>query len=250
MKYGLCHLSAVPLRSNASEKADLVSQLIYGDHFEILDYQKNWSFIRLNYDGYEGWVDNKQFVEISSAKAQELNQHHYWCSADLIEFVTTENHQLIPIHIGSSLAACKLLNHEFDGKSNDQMKSYHHIVDIAVLYLNAPYVWGGKSPFGIDCSGFIQVVYKICGIKIARDSKDQAKQGRSLSFIEECKPGDLAFFDNEEGDIVHVGIMMGENKIIHAHGQVRIDLIDHQGIFNASTREYSHKLRLLKTYND
>jgi len=248
MKYGLCHLSAVPLRDAGSDKAEVVSQLLYGDHFEIIEGQKNWSYIKLDFDGYEGWIDNKQFIQISKENADYLSENAFFCSADLVEFVSTKENLLIPIHIGSSLAACRLLEHQFDGKSNNGLQSHDHIADIALLYLNAPYVWGGKCPFGIDCSGFVQIVYKICGICIARDSSDQAKQGRSLSFIEECSVGDMAFFDNEEGDIVHVGILLGNNRIIHAHGQVRIDLIDHQGIFNADRKEYSHNLRLLKTY--
>jgi len=248
MKYGLCHLSAVPLRGSNSDKAEMVSQLLYGDHFEIIENQKNWSYIKLDFDGYEGWIDNKQFISISKENAEYLTKNAFFCSADLIEFVSTKDHQLIPIHIGSSIAACDILNHEFDGKSNKEHLNNNQIANIALLYRYAPYLWGGKCPFGIDCSGFVQMVYKICGIAIARDSSDQAKQGDNLSFIEECRIGDLAFFDNAEGDIVHVGILLGNNRIIHAHGQVRIDLIDHQGIFNADKKEYSHKLRLLKTY--
>ena len=249
MKNGLCHLSAVPLRSSGSDKAEVVSQLLYGEHFEIIEELKSWSYIKQYFDGYEGWIDNKQFVSITKEDADHLSKNAFYCSADLIEFVSTKDHQLIPVHIGSSLAACGLLDHEFDGKSNDGI-DHHQIADTAMLYLNAPYAWGGKCPFGIDCSGFVQMVYKICGIAIARDSSDQARQGRSLSFLEECQVGDLAFFDNDEGDIVHVGILLGNNRIIHAHGQVRIDLIDHQGIFNAERKEYSHQLRLLKNYQD
>ena len=248
MKNGLCHLSAVPLRSAGSDKAEVVSQLLYGEHFKIMESQKNWSYIKLYADGYEGWIDNKQYVSITEEEATYLSENAFLCSADLIEFVSTREHQLLPIHIGSSVAACQLLEHEFDGMSNEEIKSYEHIAEVALLYLNAPYAWGGKCPFGLDCSGFVQVVYKICGIAISRDASDQARQGKLLSFIEESNVGDLAFFNNEEGKIIHVGILLGNNKIIHAHGQVRIDLIDHQGIFNVDKKTYSHNLRLLKTY--
>jgi len=113
-------------------------------------------------------------------------------------------------------------------------------------FLNAPYLWGGKTPFGIDCSGFTQMVYKLCGYKLLRDAGQQATQGEALSFIEESEPGDLAFFDNEEGVIVHVGIIMNDNYIIHAHGKIRIDRIDHSGIFNVDTQRHTHKLRVIK----
>ena len=121
------------------------------------------------------------------------------------------------------------------------------IAEDALMYLNAPYLWGGKSPFGIDCSGFTQIVYKINNIVIPRDAYQQAKLGEGYSFLEEAEAGDIAFFDNDEGKIIHVGILVGKNKIIHASGKVRIDTLDHQGIFNKETNSYSHKLRIIKT---
>ena len=116
----------------------------------------------------------------------------------------------------------------------------------AFLYVNAPYLWGGRTPFGIDCSGFTQMVYKINGYKLLRDAAQQATQGEALSFIEESQPGDLAFFDNSDGQIVHVGIIMKDNYIIHAHGKVRIDRLDQTGIYNVETNKYTHKLRVIK----
>jgi cell wall-associated NlpC family hydrolase len=112
--------------------------------------------------------------------------------------------------------------------------------------LNAPYLWGGKTPFGIDCSGFTQMVYKLNGYHLSRDASQQATQGEALSFIEESEPGDLAFFDNEEGNIIHVGIIMENNYIIHASGKVRVDRLDHLGIFNPETQKHTHKLRVIK----
>ena len=120
------------------------------------------------------------------------------------------------------------------------------IVHKAFLFLNTPYLWGGKTPFGIDCSGFTQLVYKLCGHTLLRDAKDQATQGEVLSFIEESEPGDLAFFDNEEGVITHVGIIMQDYFIIHASGKVRIDVLDHSGIYNTDTKKHTHKLRVIK----
>ena len=120
------------------------------------------------------------------------------------------------------------------------------IIQKAFIFLNTPFLWGGKTPFGIDCSGFTQMVYKLCGYQLLRDAKKQATQGEVLSFIEESEPGDLAFFDNENGEIIHVGIILKEYHIIHAFGKVRIDTLDHSGIFNAELQKHTHKLRVIK----
>ena len=120
------------------------------------------------------------------------------------------------------------------------------LVKKAMLFLNSPYLWGGRTPFGIDCSGFTQMVYRLCGHHLLRDAKEQATQGEVLSFIEESEAGDLAFFDNAEGNITHVGIIMNDYKIIHAHGKVRIDTLDHSGIYNVDLQKHTHKLRVIK----
>ena len=99
---------------------------------------------------------------------------------------------------------------------------------------------------GMDCSGFSQVVHRIVGNDLPRDASQQVELGDTISFVEEAQAGDLAFFDNEEGNITHVGICLGGGDIIHASGSVRIDKLDHIGIFNADKGTYSHKLRVIK----
>jgi cell wall-associated NlpC family hydrolase len=136
----------------------------------------------------------------------------------------------------------------FDGQVVKGLEkgSVKNILSTAYLFLNAPYLWGGKSPFGIDCSGFTQITYKINGYKLPRDANQQVELGEPLSFVEEAEAGDLAFFDNEEGKIVHVGILLDNQQIIHASGCVKIDKFDHYGIFSSDTKKYSHTLRVIK----
>ena len=246
MLYGICNLSLVPLRFEASDKSELVSQLLYGDHFKILEKRKNWSKIRLGYDDYEGYIDNKQFVEISEKEFQDLDSSKPIYSTDLVEFVQDKNNQLLPVLLGSTLNCLKILDHKFDGNSCTGIKPKNTLIETASLYLNTPYLWGGKSPFGIDCSGFTQMVYKVNGFKLLRDASQQATQGEVLSFIEESEPGDLAFFDNVEGEIIHVGIILKNNYIIHANGSVRIDRLDQSGIYNQELNKHTHKLRVIK----
>lgn len=246
MQYGICNLSIVPLRKEPADTCELVSQVLYGEIFKILEQRKKWSKIRLSFDNYEGWIDNKQYIEITEEQYQALNKETPKLSLDLVEFIEDSNAQLHPILLGSTLNGLSVLNHKYDGYTTTKKEPKEHLLKTAFLYLNAPYLWGGKTAFGIDCSGFTQMVYKLNGYKLLRDASQQATQGEALSFIEESEPGDLAFFDNNEGIITHVGIIMRDNYIIHAHGKVRIDRIDHSGIYNIDKKTHTHKLRVIK----
>ena len=190
MQYGICNLSLVPLRSEASDKSELTSQVLYGEHFKILEKRKKWSKIRLAFDNYEGWIDNKQFVEISKDNYNKVDQSKPKYSSDLVEFITDSKNHLHPIVLGSSLNALSLLNHMHDGNTINKVMPKKHLLETASLYLNAPYLWGGKSPFGIDCSGFTQIIYKIVGCELPRDASQQIEKGVNVSFIEEAREGD------------------------------------------------------------
>jgi len=206
--------------------------VIYGDFFKVIEKRKKWVKIRLAFDKYEGWIDVKQYFEISEEQYKTLLKEAPRLATDFVEFIEDESQQLFPITIGSTLNGLALLNHKYDGHSTDKKADKSNLIQTAYAFLNAPYLWGGKTPFGIDCSGFTQMVYKLNGYKLLRDASQQATQGEALSFIEESEPGDLAFFDNSEGDIIHVGIIMKDNYIIHAHGKVRIDRLDHTHSIN------------------
>ncbi|TYA71696.1 C40 family peptidase [Seonamhaeicola marinus] len=246
MQYGICSLSVVPLRIEPADTSELVTQVLYGDYFKVLEQRKKWSKIRLAFDSYEGWIDNKQYLEISEDNYKSLNNETPKLSLDLVEFIEDSDHQLHPILLGANLNGLSLLNHTYEGNLVEGKTDKSNLIKTAFLYLNAPYLWGGKTPFGIDCSGFTQMVYKLNGYKLLRDASQQATQGEALSFIEESEPGDLAFFDNNEGIITHVGIIMKDNYIIHAHGKVRVDRLDHSGIYNVDKRTHTHKLRVIK----
>jgi gamma-D-glutamyl-L-lysine dipeptidyl-peptidase len=254
--FGICNLSIVPCRREPSDKSEMVTQLLFGDHFMVVDVQGSWCRIINGYDKYECWIDKKQFQPIEQHTFDILHSTEIYCTNELIQIMTDhKTSALFPVVLGSTLP-------NFDnGECNVEHQTWMYdgafinghlpftkngIIETAMLYLNSPYLWGGKTPFGIDCSGLTQMVYKLSGIKINRDAAQQAEQGETLSFVEEAEPGDLAFFDNDEGRIVHVGIVMDNNRIIHASGKVRIDGFDHQGIFNNERGNYSHRLRLLK----
>ena len=255
MSFGICDLSIVPLRLEPSDPSEMVNQVVFGEHFKVLEKSKNWSKIRLAFDNYEGFIDNKQYEEITEEVYNYLSEENKSYAGELIDFITDNNHNLTTIPMGARLPFYKDKNfninktlYTYEGKVCNKKLIKTAIIDTAFLFLNVPYLWGGKSPFGIDCSGFTQTVYKLCGYNLLRDAKEQATQGEVLSFIEESEPGDLAFFDNEDGTITHVGIIMNDYNIIHAHGKVRIDKLDHSGIYNIDTNKHTHKLRVIKRF--
>ena len=244
MILGICNLSIVPVRIVDSDKSEMINQLIYGDIIEILEEKEKWVKIKSVFDDYIGWIDKKQYFKIDDNITVDLKNPIY--SIDLVEFIENNNNELVTIPIGSDISNISLMNHKFDGKTISGKNNRNSIVNTALSFLNSPYLWGGKTPFGIDCSGFTQMVYKINGYKLSRDAKDQANQGETLSFIEESEAGDLAFFNNDQGDIIHVGIILQNNHIIHASGKVRIDRIDHSGIYNNDLNKHTHSLRYIK----
>lgn len=246
MRYGICNLSIVPLREFPQDSSEMISQILYGEHFKVLEKRKKWSRIRIAFDNYEGWVDNKQYLLIDKEQYTIIDKLEAQYSLELVDVLQNKKDQLLTLIIGSSVHSSKILEHKFEGKFVSGKQDKTELINTALTYMNAPYLWGGKTPFGIDCSGLTQMVYKINGYKLLRDASQQATQGDPLSFIDESEPGDLAFFDNEEGTIIHVGLIMEDHHIIHAHGKVRIDRLDQSGIYNSELRKHTHKLRVIK----
>ena len=239
MHYGICNLSIVPLRIEPCDKSEQVSQILFGEHFKVLEIRRKWSKIRLSFDNYEGWIDNNQYQKIEEETYTSLEDSNIPLAGELIEFATDENQKFLIVPIGSNLPhynnqslLLNNTNYHYEGMVFDKILPKDFIVEIAYKFLNTPYLWGGKTPFGIDCSGFAQLVYKLCGYKLLREASQQASQGEVLSFIEESEPGDLAFFENEENKITHVGILIEDHFIIHASGYVRKDKLDEKGILN------------------
>ncbi|NVK27863.1 MAG: C40 family peptidase [Flavobacteriia bacterium] len=256
MEYGICPLSIVPMRAEPSDLSEMVNQMLFGEVFKIVDQRKKWYRIRLAHDDYEGWIDRKQAHLIKKDEYLELSKTTLPVSAAPVDMLQSPNPtghltivqgSFLPgLHNGEKVAfddvtfeAPEVLLKEKGTKAD--------LVEWAYSYLNAPYLWGGRSPMGIDCSGFTQLVYRMIGESIPRDASDQAKIGDALSFIEEAEPGDLAFFDNNDGSIIHVGILLEDNYIIHASGKVRLDRLDQSGIYNAEERTHTHRLRVIKS---
>jgi hypothetical protein len=251
MSYGICTLSIAPCRAEGSDRAELVTQLLFGEVYRVIEEDEKWVKIITDLDSYECWICRKQFTEISVKEFEEYRLHKSPLCADLIGEIANSKGESSTITIGTTLPfygknIFKIQDEKYTFKGAINSKNKSDVVEYSLLYLNAPYLWGGRTPFGIDCSGFSQIVYSLCGHQISRDAYQQAEEGINVEFVELTEPGDLAFFDNEEGKITHVGIVTEPGKIIHASGKVRIDSLDQQGIFNKELGKYTHKLRVIK----
>jgi gamma-D-glutamyl-L-lysine dipeptidyl-peptidase len=258
MEFGICILSIAQVRGNPDERSELVTQLLFGETFKVVQKKGSWIEIEADHDNYQGWVWEGQVKEVDPGYYSLLNSSPRWISKDLVQILEnkTRNTSML-VSAGSTFYNCSDHNdfellgehYHFHGTLHEPL-SYERdqLAQNALLFLNAPYLWGGRSALGIDCSGFSQVVFKMSGLAIARDAAQQAMQGELINLIHESQSGDLVFFDNDEQVIIHVGILLDQDYVIHCHNQVRIDRIDHQGIFNQDTRKYSHKLRLIRRF--
>jgi cell wall-associated NlpC family hydrolase len=252
MPFVTCIVPTAPLRKEDAHRSEMVSQLLFGETAEVLEETKTFTKLRCLYDGYEGWCQNTQLTTVSEEQLQQ-NTEQLTASWDtVIEF----NGQPMHLPLGSSLGLL------IDGKAQIGPYSFSYegtpfdpstaivsgdaLKERAWQYLNTPYLWGGRSVFGIDCSGFVQQVFRFFQQPLLRDAYQQATTGEVVGFLQEAICGDLAYFDNEEGRITHVGILLNSDTIIHSSGKVRVDKVDSMGIISSDTGERTHKLRIIK----
>ena len=239
MEYGICHLAIISGRSDASDRSEMVTQFLFGEQFEILERTPKWTHVRSIHDQYTCWLDNKQFIPLTEPIAGKRS----------LEMLSGVGELRVPF--GAFLPD---YSNETFSWNNERVVFEGTVGPIKPedlfahnnKWLNTPYLWGGRSTFGVDCSGLVQVMFAVVGIDLPRDASQQAEIGETIETIDLAQPGDLAFFDNEAGNITHVGVIMQDRTILHASGKVRVDTIDQEGILNEESSSYSHKLCLVK----
>lgn len=253
--YAISPYSVVPVRNGAAHSSELISQLLFGETVEILETKgRKWHRVRCTHDNHIGWVDYNQLRAITESEFLAI-QKDFSYNLELLQPAVGEGYYL-PLTMGARLP-------DFDGLRFQLIDKYYTfsgqavhankiafqpelLIKIARRYLYAPYLWGGRSPLGIDASGLTQMIFQICGKALPRDPLAQLEHGDIIDFVEQTMVGDLAFFENKVGRITHVGVLLEHQEIIHAHGCVRIDQLDHFGIYNRDTRRYTHRLRVIK----
>ena len=245
--------SIIPVRKDLSETSEMVTQILFGEQYTVIETQNNWVKIKSNLDSYEGYIDSKM---IATKIINEKNDFQKYITTSIIsEIIDLSNNTKKYIVSGSSLPYMdgnhfNIGTHKYFFSQGEnklfKTETRDYIIETAEKFLNSPYLWGGRTPFGIDCSGFTQIVFKIAGFYLSRDASEQINQGTIVEKLSHAQAGDLLFFENEENKISHVGIYLGNQEIIHASGRVKIEKIDDQGIINASENTYSHKLNLIK----
>jgi gamma-D-glutamyl-L-lysine dipeptidyl-peptidase len=252
----ICPLAQVPVRFEPSDRSEMVTQILFGETFSILEERGNWLLIRMHLDSYEGWIDRKQSLMVTDEFIERIKKHPSHIVTDkTAECYSKSTGNYILVGKGSNLPL--LANNTFHlgdnaysimhkGKAIPKKFNAAKIAETAMDYLNTPYLWGGRSMMGIDCSGLVQIVYHMRGFDLPRDAAPQSLLGDPIDFVDEAEPGDLAFFDNPTGEIIHAGIVIAPGKIIHASGHVKIDNFDHNGIYNVDRAAYTHSLRIIK----
>lgn len=231
MKNGIVRHPLIAGRKIPDERSEMVTQLLFGETYSVLTIKEKWLEVKIDRDGYVCWIDRKLGFPLETSKIHSK--------------ITQEPFQKLMVHDQEFWVPGGSIMDEKEQKT-DKKVSGEDLITTALKYLGSPYLWGGKSMWGIDCSGFSQVVYQIHQLKLMRDASEQSGQGELIDFNEQIRPGDLAFFDNTEGAITHVGICLSPSKIIHASGCVRQDKLDHEGIFNSTLGKYTHHLRLIR----
>ncbi len=245
--FGICLQTLIPLRSEPSESAELETQILFGELYSVKEQTEKWVLICLESDKQEGWIDRKLLVRIDDKQKESLKNSKKIIISEPIT-IASKNEEPLILVAGSTFYYNQQDSFIFNDVKyciNNQPAN-NDIIETAKKFINSPYLWGGKSALGIDCSGFSQVVFKTLGVQLPRNASQQVNLGETIQFIDQAQKGDLAFFGNEEEKITHVGIIIDKNTIIHASGWVRIDSIDHNGILKKETNEYSHKLRIIK----
>jgi gamma-D-glutamyl-L-lysine dipeptidyl-peptidase len=256
MIFAVCPLSVIPLRAHPSQRSEMLSQVLFGELVEVMEEKgRAWAKVRCVWDDTVGWAASNQLLEITHSE-YDAYREQFAISLELLQPASAADH-FLPLTLGAQLPLFdgirfQLGEREFSFSGQVIFPHSIHctrelVVKLARRYMHAPFLWGGRSPMGIDGAGLVQMAFKLAGTRLPRTAEKQIFEGDIVDFIEQARPGDIAFFENNLGRVFHAGIILPDSRILHAFGKVRTDLLDHYGIFDEEKRKYSHRLRVIKS---
>lgn len=248
MNQAICNVPVSPMRAAPSHRSEMVSQLLFGELVTILESNGDFTLVQSVADKYEGWCQQSHVTYVTNVPEQTMPIY----AGDWINPVMVDDvFMWIPFGSRVDLLSLEPLNSQFFFRGNQLKPGNPDITllrDHAMKFMHSTYLWGGRSVFGVDCSGLCQQVFKLCGIALPRDAWQQALEGAEVVSLGKARGGDLAFFDNPEGRITHVGILLNNQSILHSSGNVRIDPIDSTGIIHEETLKRTHTLKTIRRY--
>lgn len=227
-----CNLSTIPLRYQAGDREELVTQLIYGEDYRILERHEKWWRVECRHDQYQGWVAAEQILPRPAVDKSVVLKALGSLETEVGGQLLSPGSRLTP----DEASRIRLMGRPIESAS---------MAEIAEHFLGTSYLWGGRSVFGIDCSGLVQTVGRLAGLDLPRDASQQVSCGDPIEFGDH-RQDDLAFFQNAQGNITHIGILKAENTIIHASGWVRMDDFNAQGISRRTDGIHSHQLHSIR----
>ncbi|MGM1429485.1 C40 family peptidase [Sphingobacterium lactis] len=255
MALAVCTLSSISVYQEPTIAAVRVYELLFGEGLLVLERAKEWVYIRVLETDIQGWVMEGQFEEVDAVPTYDF------IVDDVGGFALGDEQATIALFHGSPMPENGVLTTKVNTYNflNDPLKvnfgfeverDRESLENFTATYLNKTVSHKGRTEHGLDSIGLCGLFYRHFGFELPKDLESMLTLGKAIDFISEIQDGDLAFFENEEGIVDHVGLVVSEDEVLHVREKVRIDHLDNEGLFNKDLNQVTHKLRIVKRIFD